>query len=156
MLKRLRLWSDQSGTSAVEVAIAAPVALAILFAVIDVGRTLVVASLLDDAVRAISRQNQVKLTPSDQAGFTAEAQTTIQGKSFGLIVPASVVDHDHLRAVSRDPATFSSETGGGRQGGGTMLEDLPLGSVVGSIVNPRFRSRGTRRAPSRSIRNWRE
>ncbi|KAA1250754.1 cytochrome P450 [Mycobacterium simiae] len=38
-------------------------------------------------------------------------------------------------AVATDLATFSSETGGGRNGGGTTLEDMPLGFVVGALLN---------------------
>jgi len=45
-----------------------------------------------------------------------------------------VVDYAHTRAVSRDAATFSSETGGERPGGGTTLEDLPIGPVVGAVL----------------------
>lgn len=38
-------------------------------------------------------------------------------------------------AAAADSKTFSSETGGGREGGGTTLEDMPLGFVVGSLLN---------------------
>jgi len=31
--------------------------------------------------------------------------------------------------------TFSSETGGGRDGGGTLIEDLPLGFAAGVLLN---------------------
>ncbi|WP_227985266.1 cytochrome P450 [Nocardia spumae] len=41
---------------------------------------------------------------------------------------------DIVRAAN-DAATFSSETGGGRDGGGTTLEDMPLGFAVGSLLN---------------------
>ena len=44
-------------------------------------------------------------------------------------------------AVATDLATFSSETGGGRNGGGTTLEDMPLGFVVGALLNMMDESR---------------
>lgn len=38
-------------------------------------------------------------------------------------------------AAAADPVTFSSETGGGREGGGTTLEDMPRGLAVGALLN---------------------
>ena len=43
--------------------------------------------------------------------------------------------YDDLLRVVRDPESFSSETGPGRSGGGTTLEDLPPGSVTGVMLN---------------------
>jgi cytochrome P450 len=43
--------------------------------------------------------------------------------------------HAELLAVLHDPATFSSETGPGRVGGGTTLDDLPPGFVTGVMLN---------------------
>lgn len=40
-----------------------------------------------------------------------------------------------ILAVANDPATFSSETGGNRGGGGTTLEDMPRGLAVGVLLN---------------------
>lgn len=37
--------------------------------------------------------------------------------------------HAETLAVLRDPETFSSETGGGRSGGGTTLDDLPVAAL---------------------------
>jgi cytochrome P450 len=37
--------------------------------------------------------------------------------------------HAETLAVLRDPETFSSETGGGRAGGGTTLDDLPVAAL---------------------------
>jgi len=37
--------------------------------------------------------------------------------------------------VCRDHARFSSETGGGRQGGGTTLEDMAMGMGPGALLN---------------------
>ncbi|NUS91856.1 MAG: cytochrome P450 [Nocardia sp.] len=40
-----------------------------------------------------------------------------------------------IAAAATDSTTFSSETGGVRAGGGTTLEDMPIGSAVGSLLN---------------------
>lgn len=46
--------------------------------------------------------------------------------------------------VARDSVAFSSESGGDREGGGTMIEDLPRSVGVGSVINmmddPRHRA----------------
>lgn len=38
-------------------------------------------------------------------------------------------------ATATDSVSFSSETGGDREGGGTTLEDMPLGFAVGALLN---------------------
>lgn len=38
-------------------------------------------------------------------------------------------------AAATDAETFSSESGGGRDGGGTTLEDMPRGFAVGALLN---------------------
>ncbi|BBY99007.1 cytochrome P450 [Mycolicibacterium fallax] len=38
-------------------------------------------------------------------------------------------------AAATDDATFSSATGGNRDGGGTTLEDMPMGFAVGALLN---------------------
>jgi len=43
--------------------------------------------------------------------------------------------HADVLAVLRDPATFSSEAGGERSGGGTTLDDLPRGVGPGVMLN---------------------
>lgn len=43
--------------------------------------------------------------------------------------------YDDIVAAAADKATFSSESGGRRSGGGTMIEDMPAGWVVGSMLN---------------------
>jgi cytochrome P450 len=40
-----------------------------------------------------------------------------------------------LVAAATDDATFSSESGGDRDGGGTTLEDMPRGFAVGALLN---------------------
>jgi len=46
-----------------------------------------------------------------------------------------VSSHAETLAVLRDAASFSSEGGGGRTGGGTTLEDLPRGVGPGVMLN---------------------
>jgi cytochrome P450 len=46
-----------------------------------------------------------------------------------------VSSHAQTLAVLRDPATFSSEGGPGRAGGGTTLDDLPRGLGPGAMLN---------------------
>lgn len=43
--------------------------------------------------------------------------------------------HDDVVWAARDAATFSSATGGGRDGGGTLIDDLPLGFAAGVLFN---------------------
>jgi cytochrome P450 len=43
--------------------------------------------------------------------------------------------HADIAAAAADAATFSSESGGTRAGGGTLIEDLPAGVVAGVVLN---------------------
>lgn len=43
--------------------------------------------------------------------------------------------HADVLAAGGDAATFSSETGGARDGGGTLIEDLPSGLAAGVLLN---------------------
>jgi cytochrome P450 len=43
--------------------------------------------------------------------------------------------HADIVAAAADSDTFSSETGGGREGGGTTLEDMPMEFAVGALLN---------------------
>lgn len=47
----------------------------------------------------------------------------------------SLTRHDDVLWAARDAATFSSDTGGGRDGGGTLIEDLPSGFAAGVLLN---------------------
>lgn len=50
----------------------------------------------------------------------------------------SVATHAETIAVLRDPKTYSSETGGGRPYGGTLIQDLPLaGQILNMMDDPR-------------------
>lgn len=46
-----------------------------------------------------------------------------------------ITRHADVLSVLHDPGTFSSETGPGRVGGGTTLDDLPPGFVTGVMLN---------------------
>jgi cytochrome P450 len=47
----------------------------------------------------------------------------------------SVATYDEVLAVLLDPRTFSSETGGSRPYGGTVLQDLPVAGVVLNMMD---------------------
>ena len=68
--------------------------------------------------------------------------------------------HADIVAAATDAATFSSHTGGGRDGGGTLIEDLPSGFAAGVLLNmmddPRHRLIRRIVAPAVSPRMMRE
>jgi cytochrome P450 len=47
----------------------------------------------------------------------------------------SVATYDEVLQVLRDPSTFSSETGGDRPYGGTIIQDLPVAGVVLNMMD---------------------
>jgi cytochrome P450 len=47
----------------------------------------------------------------------------------------SVATYDEVLRVLHDPATFSSETGGARPYGGTIIQDLPVAGVVLNMMD---------------------
>ena len=47
----------------------------------------------------------------------------------------SVATYDEVLRVLNDPVTFSSETGGGRPYGGTIIQDLPVAGVVLNMMD---------------------
>jgi cytochrome P450 len=50
----------------------------------------------------------------------------------------SVATYDEVLQVLRDPVTYSSETGGDRPYGGTIIQDLPVAGIVLNMMdNPR-------------------
>jgi len=68
--------------------------------------------------------------------------------------------HADIVAAASDGATFSSHTGGTRDGGGTLIEDLPSGFAAGVLLNmmddPRHRLIRRLVAPAVSPRMMRE
>ncbi len=46
-----------------------------------------------------------------------------------------VSSYDACHRAAADASTFSSEGGGGRDGGGTLIEDLPAGFAAGVLLN---------------------
>ncbi|MBV8927969.1 MAG: cytochrome P450 [Mycobacteriaceae bacterium] len=62
--------------------------------------------------------------------FHPPTEHTPGGQGFWVLSRYSdIVD------AAADAETFSSETGGGREGGGTTLEDMPTGYAVGVLLN---------------------
>src|SRR5581483_5208246 len=62
--------------------------------------------------------------------FHPPTEHTPDGEGFWVLSR-----HADIVAAAGDAATFSSETGGGRAGGGTILEDLPCGFAAGVLLN---------------------
>ncbi|MEQ1787969.1 MAG: cytochrome P450 [Acidimicrobiales bacterium] len=60
----------------------------------------------------------------------AATEHTPDGEGFW-----SVTSHAHCATAGADLTTFSSMGGGGRAGGGTILEDLPIGFAAGVLFN---------------------
>ena len=47
----------------------------------------------------------------------------------------SVATYDEVLQVLRDPGTYSSETGGDRPYGGTIIQDLPVAGIVLNMMD---------------------
>lgn len=79
-------------------------------------------------------------------GFPHDAFTTLRREAPVWFHPATahtpggegfwvLSRHADVVAAAQDAATFSSETGGARDGGGTLIEDLPAGFASGVLLN---------------------
>jgi cytochrome P450 len=90
----------------------------------------------------------VDLTDLDRfaAGFPHEVFTLLRREAPVWFHPPTVhtpggegfwvlARYADVLAAAGDPRTFSSERGGGRQGGGTLIEDLPAGFAAGVLLN---------------------
>jgi cytochrome P450 len=68
--------------------------------------------------------------------------------------------HDDVLWAAKEAATFSSDSGGGRAGGGTLIEDLPAGFAAGVLLNmqdaPRHQALRRLLTPSVSPRRLRD
>ena len=60
----------------------------------------------------------------------APTPTTPDGEGFWCLTR-----HDDVAWAAKQGDLFSSATGGGRDGGGTLIEDLPLGFAAGVLFN---------------------
>ncbi len=80
--------------------------------------------------------------------------TTPDGEGFWCLTR-----HEDVVWAARQPDLFSSEGGGGRAGGGTLIEDLPAGFAAGVLLNmqddPRHRQVRRLISPSVSPRRLR-
>jgi cytochrome P450 len=94
------------------------------------------------------RLEDVDLTDLDRfaAGFPHDVFTRLRREAPVWFHPPTrhtpggegfwvVSRHADVVAAAADAATFSSETGGHRAGGGTLLEDLPAGFATGVLLN---------------------
>jgi len=87
--------------------------------------------------------------------FHAPTVHTPGGEGFWVLTR-----HADITAVANHAAAFSSHTGGGRAGGGTLIEDLPSGFAAGVLLNmmddPRHRHIRRLAAPALSPRTLHE
>jgi cytochrome P450 len=92
--------------------------------------------------------DDVDLTDLDRfaAGFPHEVFTTLRNEAPVWFHPPTdhtpggegfwvVSRHADVLAAGGDVETFSSHTGGDRDGGGTLIEDLPNGLAAGVLLN---------------------
>lgn len=92
--------------------------------------------------------HDVDLTDLDRfaAGFPHEVFTRLRREAPVWFHPPTshtpggegfwvVSRHADVVAVAADAATYSSERGGTREGGGTLIEDLPAGFATGVLLN---------------------
>lgn len=111
-----RFGRSTDGSTAAEFAIAATVAVAIIFAVIDVGRAFIVNGLLSDSVRSISRENRVREVPYSGVEFSTHALATIAARASGFLTPADVTVVTTVYDNFQDLA--NGQTAGGAPPGG--------------------------------------
>lgn len=112
--KRCR--TDEAGSVAVEFAIGASFALALIFSVVDVGRLFIVSGLLGDAVRQISRDNQVRPTPFSAGAFSVNAAATLTAAADGLFdantVSIATTVYDDFDALAANTPDAGAPPGG--------------------------------------------
>lgn len=106
----------ERGSASIEFAIAGSLALALIFAIIDVSRAFIVTGLLSDAVRQVSRENQVRETPFTSAEFSAAALATVTSRAAGMLEPANVVVsttvYDSFDALASNQTDSGAPPGG--------------------------------------------
>lgn len=72
----------------------------------------------------------VELRREQPVWFHPPTEHTPDGEGFWVLSR-----HADILAAAADATTFSSETGGRRSGGGTLIEDLPGGFASGVLLN---------------------
>lgn len=111
-----RLGRNDHGTVAVEFAIGATITLALLFTVVDVGRVYIVAGLMGDATRQISRENQVRETAYTAEQFATAADTVIEDRAANMLDPQLVTItttvYDSFQALADDTPNDAAPPGG--------------------------------------------
>lgn len=71
-----------------------------------------------------------ELRNDDPLHWHAPTEHTPDGEGFW-----NLTRHDDVTWAAREAELFSSVSGGGRDGGGTLIEDLPLGWAAGVLFN---------------------
>lgn len=85
---------------------------------------------LDGFARGFPHEHFTTLRHEAPAWFHPPTAHTPGGEGFWVLSR-----HADVVAAAQDAATFSSETGGIRDGGGTLIEDLPTGFATGVLLN---------------------
>jgi cytochrome P450 len=93
-------------------------------------------------------QDEIDLTDLDRfaAGFPHDVFTRLRREAPVYFHPATqhtpggegfwvLSRYADVQAAGADASTFSSQGGGDRTGGGTLIEDLPLGFAAGVLLN---------------------
>jgi cytochrome P450 len=85
---------------------------------------------LDNFAEGFPHAAFTELRAHDPVWWHPPTEHTPDGEGFWV-----VSRHADVVAVAADSTTFSSEGGGGRVGGGTLIEDLPAGFAAGVLFN---------------------
>ncbi len=85
---------------------------------------------LDRFIHGFPHEAFVRLRREAPVWFHPPTAHTPGGEGFWVLSR-----YAEIAAAASDAATFSSESGGAREGGGTILEDLPAGFCTGVLLN---------------------
>lgn len=85
---------------------------------------------LDNFTAGFPHDAFVRLRAEEPVWWHPPTEHTPDGEGFWV-----VSRHAEVVAVAADGVRFSSEGGGGRAGGGTLIEDLPAGFAAGVLFN---------------------
>jgi cytochrome P450 len=85
---------------------------------------------LDRFARGFPHEDFTRLRREAPVWFHPPTPHTPGGEGFWV-----VSRHADVVAVAADARTYSSERGGAREGGGTLIEDLPSGFATGILLN---------------------
>lgn len=106
----------RAGSASTEFILAFPVVMAVLMGTIDVTRTFIVSSILQDSARSVSRDNQVERLGPTLDDFNTAIRTEINSKASGFLDPQEVAIN-HSVYLSMEDVVDSLERAGVPPGG---------------------------------------